>query len=740
MKKRLTAVLMALFMVLSVMPKSQLGVRAEGETTGTRYVEVTSLSAGSKYILAVEKDESSVYAIKKSDSNTSSAVLTVIPASGDNNAYIETDDTGFAWEYTSSKYFTNDSVYLYPSSSNGIMTYNSGRAIDYSAGVLSFSTSSSGTYYFTCDDGAFNTSSVAANAASFRIFEEVPGSGGENPDEPAGQTVDITPDATNVPEREISIEVGETFVINVTNASTRSSYTFTATSSEEDIVEYTGGASVEVAASGTGQITVKGLADGTVDITVQNNNSSSNRKGIIHVTVGDGGSTPVDPPATETVYKLTTEMPAEGEKMIIVNGNSGSVYVLGNESTGSGATTGIRGISATVDNDGKIKLSGADAAKAEFTIERKTSPNGAVSAWLKHGENYYLYANSSNGLRISQDQTTNSGSTNNTGKFWHYTSENDKNLLWYFKDTSEQDGFTDDSSIFRYYLQISNGIYTVGHVSSNEKLSETDTPAIYLFIVDDGSSQEEVAVTGVTVVPTSAALIVDETVTLSATVEPENAANKNVTWTSSNGAVATVDQTGKVTAVGAGTATITVTTEDGSKTAECEVTVTVPDTSVTVTGTVTSFCTGKAHDDEDGVITLTLTKEGETQPAYTTTATTTGTTPVTELSVQYSFDEVNAGTYTLKVEKAYHAARTYQVVITAGTDVELNTKIHLIGDVTGDGKISTVDAARTNSHAKRVTFLDQYQIVCADVDNDGKITVDDATTINAHVRGVAPLW
>ena len=60
--------------------------------------------------------------------------------------------------------------------------------------------------------------------------------------------------------------------------------------------------------------------------------------------------------------------------------------------------------------------------------------------------------------------------------------------------------------------------------------------------------------------------------TLTATVKPDNATNKNVTWTSSNPSVASVAN-GKVTALKAGTATISVKTEDGSKTATCEVTV-----------------------------------------------------------------------------------------------------------------------------------------------------------------------
>ena len=65
-------------------------------------------------------------------------------------------------------------------------------------------------------------------------------------------------------------------------------------------------------------------------------------------------------------------------------------------------------------------------------------------------------------------------------------------------------------------------------------------------------------------------------VTLTATVAPQNAANKNVTWSSSNTSIATVDSNGVVTSVGNGTAVITAKTAVGGKTAQCKVTVNIP--------------------------------------------------------------------------------------------------------------------------------------------------------------------
>lgn len=61
--------------------------------------------------------------------------------------------------------------------------------------------------------------------------------------------------------------------------------------------------------------------------------------------------------------------------------------------------------------------------------------------------------------------------------------------------------------------------------------------------------------------------------TLTATVHPDNATTKTVTWASSASYVARVDSCGNVTAVAPGTATITATTLDSGKTDTCSVTV-----------------------------------------------------------------------------------------------------------------------------------------------------------------------
>lgn len=80
-------------------------------------------------------------------------------------------------------------------------------------------------------------------------------------------------------------------------------------------------------------------------------------------------------------------------------------------------------------------------------------------------------------------------------------------------------------------------------------------------------------VTGVTLDQTAATVYETESITLTATVNPTDATDKAVVWSSSDEAIATVDQSGKVSGISYGDATITVTTVDGGHTASCVVSV-----------------------------------------------------------------------------------------------------------------------------------------------------------------------
>ena len=146
----------------------------------------------------------------------------------------------------------------------------------------------------------------------------------------------------------------------------------------------------------------------------------------------------------------------------------------------------------------------------------------------------------------------------------------------------------------------------------------------------------------------------------------------------------------------------------------------------TVSGTATSF-----NSDTDDV-TIQLIASGASEAAYETI--------VKGNSASYSIADVAPGTYTMKVMKNNHVTREYTVTV-GSEDVTQDVKIHLKGDINGDGRVTTIDFVRVNSHARGVTLLSGYELKCADVvGTDGKVTTADAIRINAHAKGTSLLW
>ena len=116
---------------------------------------------------------------------------------------------------------------------------------------------------------------------------------------------------------------------------------------------------------------------------------------------------------------------------------------------------------------------------------------------------------------------------------------------------------------------VAEGEATITVTTQDGNKSDTATATVNAAVIN---------VTGVTLDKTTLSLEVGATATLNATIAPSNASYKAVSFTSSDDAIATVDDDGLVTAVKAGTADITVESlMDGSKTAKCTLTVTEPE-------------------------------------------------------------------------------------------------------------------------------------------------------------------
>ena len=93
------------------------------------------------------------------------------------------------------------------------------------------------------------------------------------------------------------------------------------------------------------------------------------------------------------------------------------------------------------------------------------------------------------------------------------------------------------------------------------------------FVSCKPDKKDPVKVTEVKLSKTTLSMAVGDKESLAATVIPDNADDKSVTWESNNEDVATVDNSGNVNAKGVGKAKITVKTKDGGLTATCDVTV-----------------------------------------------------------------------------------------------------------------------------------------------------------------------
>ncbi len=160
--------------------------------------------------------------------------------------------------------------------------------------------------------------------------------------------------------------------------------------------------------------------------------------------------------------------------------------------------------------------------------------------------------------------------------------------------------------------ELPQGQHTIRVSVSGQKNSASSGFTIMADRLDIYNVEDDnVAVSEVVVNPTSASLLVGETVQLSAMIVPLDATNQNISWTSSNAAVASVNSNGLVSALTNGNATITVTTEDGNKTATSLIVVTTPvvpepgtavsvnDSEFTFTGTWdTSTGSGKYMNDD----------------------------------------------------------------------------------------------------------------------------------------------
>ena len=246
-----------------------------------------------------------------------------------------------------------------------------------------------------------------------------------------------------------------------------------------------------------------------------------------------------------------------------------------------------------------------------------------------------------------------------------------------------------------------------------------------------GSGQISVSVAGVSLDKTEIVLVEGSNQTLTATVEPTNATNKGVTWSSSNNEIATVNN-GVVTAVKEGTATITVTTAEGGKTATCKVTVNAPQTkpvtNVTLEPNTLTLEVGKSE---------TLTAKVEPSDATNQNVKWESNNPdIVTVEQDGTVRAVSAGEATIKVAAQDGSGQYAECKVTVSaptkpvTNVSLNkTELEL---AVGDTEKLTAKVEPSDATNQKVTWESNATNV-ATVDNSGKVTAvsEGTATITA---------
>lgn len=311
------------------------------------------------------------------------------------------------------------------------------------------------------------------------------------------------------------------------------------------------GVQVQAGESSSGSLSVNGgslTASGNTGIEFWFSTGMSG-SGTPSLTVA--GNAVVDAKSGGIAHNSSNNLSVQGNSGMVFNGSTGTVYgnaslqedlIIGEGESltlDNGASLNANGHNVIVDGgilDEGIKNSLGDSVKYTPTITTAGLPNGTAEA-----------AYSTTLLAEGTAPIT-----------WSVTSGSLPEGLSLDASTGVISGTPTAEGVSTFTVTAANAYGS----DSREFTLNIDKPVV-------------IPVTGVKLDKESLTLQETDSATLTATVEPADATNKNVTWESSDISIATVDASGKVTAISAGSATITATAADGSgKSASCSVTVT----------------------------------------------------------------------------------------------------------------------------------------------------------------------
>ena len=288
-----------------------------------------------------------------------------------------------------------------------------------------------------------------------------------------------------------------------------------------------------------------------------------------------------------------------------------------------------------------------------------------------------------------------------------------------------------------------------------------------------------VLITNLTLNEVETELTVGEKTQLEATITPDNATDKSVTWTSTNENVAVVDENGLVTAVGSGSCMIKATANDGSgKSASCLVTV---EKNNKLTVTDMTQCSGGRGvlnvllSDEETIMGfqfdlqlpegVTVAENGSNLMAQLTgNAVNTHSISSSKISDGlYRFvvtpqgsraisnangdgmtitidvaDDMATGTYTMTIKDIEMTVRrtgnVFVDIHPKNSTATLTITEAVMGDVNGDGRVSVTDVISMNSYILEEEPA-QFIRKVADLNGDGKVTITDMVQVIDIILG-----
>ncbi len=303
-------------------------------------------------------------------------------------------------------------------------------------------------------------------------------------------------------------------------------------------------------------------------------------------------------------------------------------------------------------------------------------------------------------------------------------------------------------------IKLSNEIsnFSVGYTVSDESIatnSDGKFNALQAGITDleatiHDSSTDEYTLSGkITVVnkvtnislnKDSMSLDLGEEETLEATIEPENATNKNIIWTSSDESIATVDADGKVTANSekTGVTIITATTEDGEYQATCQVTVVLPTidvSSISLNDNSIGMNVG-----EKTTLTATISPDNATNNTVTWSSSDTGVINIGRISNNSAYATSSAaeilaigpGTATITAESSNGKTATCTITVTQPVEsISLDKENIVLSNKESTTLVSTINPS--NATNKNITWTSS---------NPSVATVNGNSEISGNIASV----